>query len=137
MRGKITKRLGVATITSLLDEKTYDAISIAAGTAIIDHATVRNVETGEQYRSDNEELPVELPLGTKVQVLAAAYNPEDYAQQLCVTSELIDPDGIVRASERGCSSFGPVVTYGVWAPTAGSVTLDKEGVWQIHGLVED
>jgi len=90
--------------------------------------------------SQNElatDFPADLPLGMRVQCSVTFCNDSDVEVIIRTTMEIIDPDGMVRAS----SSPGFLTDAG-WCqerrvPSSAKVTLDKAGIWQLHAVLEE
>jgi hypothetical protein len=128
-------------LTQVADEKFLNAINVsqAVVSGWLFGAVVYNQTTGEDFiyseKSGRDPFPVVIPSGHGVQVSVSAENTGDANQEQWLTVELIDPDGIVRATRTAhASSVSPesVMSSGN-TPT---VVLDKAGLWQIHGVLE-
>jgi len=94
------------------------------------------------YTNSTEHLaadfPADLPLETRIQCSVTFCNDSNVDVILRTIMEIIDPDGIVRASDD--PGF---LTSAGWCQerrvprTPSKVTLDKEGIWQLHAVLEE
>lgn len=121
----------------IVDEKQWAAIIVEEGpppppTGQILAALVRDDTTGDLYLSD--DFPVNLPIGHLVRVHFTFQNTGGSPQNMTSTVELIDPDGIVRATAASTQYIDP--GWQKASPRTEPVELDKEGTWAIHALLE-
>jgi len=93
------------------------------------------------YTNSTEHLaadfPADLPLDTRIQCSVVFCNDSGVEVILRTLMEIIDPDGMVRAS----SSPG-FLTDAEWCqerrvPSSAKVILDKAGIWQLHAVLEE
>lgn len=117
-----------------VDEKTFNAITIevpaVAGKILT--AFVLDDTDDELYLSD--DFPLSIPLGHLVQVYFTFQNTGEAPQNMKSTVELIDPDGITRATK----TLTQYIDSG-WQKSStrtDPVTLDKAGTWKIYALLE-
>lgn len=105
--------------------------------AHIDFGVVWFYIDSEEHIVDDRYFPADLPLGTPIHCSVSFCNDSDVAVILRTKMEIIDPDGIVRASEhpgflvsaRWCSER--------YVPSDGTITLDKKGIWKLHAVITD
>jgi hypothetical protein len=124
-----------------MDEETWNAIEVAqvALEGWIWGIFVVNETTGEEFiyseKSDRNPFPIEIPYDHVVYIYANGENTGTIAQDMTFTVELIDPDGIVRASKYS-NHYGvsPGTLFG--SGFTPSVSLDKSGMWIIHAILE-
>lgn len=92
---------------------------------------VYDATTGENFFLS--DLPVGIDGGHKV--LAVVYWKNDGSEAVVFTTtlELVDPDGVVRASYTDTRPLDPGQGNGCQTP---DVTLDKEGTWKIYAALE-
>ena len=137
MRGKInalTERgVGMAIIAGVLDEKSWDAISVGGGEGHLENAAIYLPDTNDWFFEKHGEFPVALPLGTEVEGMVDGYNDSPVTARLKGTLELIDPDGIAKGTK---SYTGEVAAGDCMYLGTEDVTLSKNGVWKIHGKLE-
>ena len=121
-------------------ENTWNAINAVQeappGVADIEFTFCYFEDVTTEIGYENDEFPVDIPLGHDISGNYGAQNVGDVALKVRLYVELIDPDGIVRSS--GWSSSTPfTVNPGVnMASKSFSATLDKLGLWQIYGRIE-
>ena len=132
MRGKMSSlaERGVAIIAGVLDEESWDAISVGA-------VGVAHLGSPNLYIDDESyveyDFPVEVALGVAARALVGCYNDSDFSQYLKVTLEFIDPDGDSQGQKPTTRTF-PANT--VESCYSYEVTIDKPGIWKIHGTIE-
>jgi len=125
-----------------IDEKTWNAIMVSEKppteiAAHIDFGVVWFYINSEEHIVDDRYFPADLPLETPIHCSVSFCNDSDVAVILRTKMEIIDPNGIVRASEHP----GFLVSAG-WCserrvPSDGTITLDKKGIWKLHAVITD
>jgi len=105
--------------------------------AHIDFGVVWFYINSEEHIVDDRYFPADLPLETPIHCSVSFCNDSDVAVILRTKMEIIDPNGIVRASEHP----GFLVSAG-WCderdiPRDGTITLDKKGIWKLHAVITD
>jgi len=126
--------IGQRISSSVLDEESWDAISVvAAGAAHL--ADPNLVVNGVSHFVTN--FPVAVALGAKVYAIVWCDNDSSFDQYLKVTLEFIDPDGDSRGLTPTTRTFSANSASSCYVATPGSpVTIDKPGTWEIHGIIE-
>lgn len=127
----------VATIVAL-DEETWSVMTVgqvAPSGEIVEedgYCHIRDFTAGELYYTPS--WPVEIPLGHEVYGRAVGRNTNmAQKQNMKITAELIDPDGIAvgTESETGVVSGGYIIVV-----STDRIILDKPGTWKLHVVLE-
>ncbi len=122
-------------------EVSYGTLTEVAATTVagwIFGAVVYDVTTDEDFiyseKSGRDPFPVQIPYDHSISVSVSAENTGTESQKMTLAVELIDPDGIVRASRSasGTLSPGTVRTSG----RTSDIMPDKFGTWVIHAWLE-
>jgi len=130
-------------LSQSINEKTWGAIMVSQGIADMCFGSCQIIDetTGEDYifREGEPYDPIDLPYGHEVGASFLCDNCGEVALKVFVYIELIDPDGVARASAwnpRGSipASINPGVGY--YSENIGPVTLDKTGLWLVYGRLE-
>jgi hypothetical protein len=130
-------------IAQSINENTWDAINAAQGNADMCFGSCEIIDetTGERwvFREGEPYEPIDIPYGHEVGVSFLCENCGEIPVKVFVYIELIDPDGIARASARNPrgsipNELNPGVGY--YSEYIGGVALDKAGLWLVYGRLE-
>jgi len=121
-------------MATILDEKTWDAIGIGGvipGGRIVKEECLLT-DLGKQYHVS--EFPVEIPLGHEVYGTGVGENTASYNQEMQLSVDIIDPEGI----SRGYNSWSDLIlpSHYIYLVT-GNVEIDKKGIWKFHVKLEN
>lgn len=128
-------------MTTILDEKTWNAIGVGdgipdgpipGGRIVVQECLLTDVELDKQYHVS--EFPVKIPLGHEVYGTGVGENTASYNREMQISVAIIDPDGIIRGYNDWKDLILP--THYIYLVT-GSVEIDKEGIWQFHVKLEN
>lgn len=137
MRGQGNVAGNIATMVSL-DAETWNVMAVGqvAPSGEIEtgdgYCHIRDFTAGEIYYISS--WPVDIPLGHEVYGRAVGRNTNmAVAQNMRITAELVDPDGIARgtASETTVVSGGYIIVV-----STDRIILDKPGIWRFHIVLE-
>ena len=125
-------------MATILDEETWDAIGIdvvgpiPGGRIVEQECLLTDMELDKQYHVS--EFPVKIPLGHEVYGTGVGENTASYNQEMQISVDIIDPDGI----SRGYNTWGNLMlpAHYIYLVTA-SVNIDKEGIWKFHVKLEN
>jgi len=124
-------------MATILDEKTWDAIGIGdgpipGGRIVVQECLLTDMELDKQYHVS--EFPVKIPLGHEVYGTGVGENTAGYNQEMQISVDIIDPDGI----SRGYNNWGVLIlpAHYIYLVT-GNVNIDKEGIWKFHVKLEN
>jgi hypothetical protein len=119
-----------------IQEKTWDAIQVAAPTADIEFRDlyIHDVTDDEGYSSDYG-LPFNIAYGHELYGNYRITNIGDVAIAISLLIEVIDPDAMVVVSEwTGPFTLNPGVNMA--SKSSGHFILDKNGLWLVYGRAE-
>jgi hypothetical protein len=129
-----------ATVEAMLEEKSYDAISVSLPEArghIHDlaiyqksTATTYNIILGGKFVGS---LPLKIPYGDYVFIFARAINDSEVAQTLTLTVEFISPTGAAVGTNSVSGSVNPGSDFAVYSSY---VQLNQAGTWKVHVKLE-
>ncbi len=123
-------------MATILDEKTWDAIGlggpIPGGRIVEQECLLTDMELDKQYHVS--EFPVEIPLQHEVYGTGVGQNTADYNQEMQISVDIIDPDGISRGYNNWRDLILP--SHYIYLVTT-NVKIDKEGIWKFHVKLEN
>ena len=125
---------------TVLDEKTWDAMDVAAPVLaghLSDPAVgdCTNPESIVWYFEG--DFPVSLDIGTPIVCSVIGHNDSNVTIRMTLTLEIVDPDGVVRATispTRSVELGGQEERQVPYSPDV--VVLDKAGIWKFHTMLE-
>ena len=123
-----------------VDEITLNAINITAPTVAgwIFGAEVIDCTTDDRFiyseKSGRNPFPVQIPYGHTISVSVLAEHTGTASQKMILKVELIDPDGIVRASRSASGTLSPGTQ--ISSGNTPIILPNKFGTWMIHGILE-
>ena len=125
---------GAVISLGVLDERTWNAIGVvAAAVGELRDPTIYNwtLVPYKQYRES--AFPVPIPLGHEVSAEVMSINLGASRQYMRCTVKFKDPDGLTKGShaETFYLDFG-----GAIFTATTRVTINKEGTWKLHALLE-
>jgi len=121
---------------AVLDEETWNAIGVSAAVEgelrdplILDWTAGPSGEV----RYDEGDFPIPIPLGNVVTAEVMSMNTGTSRQRMKCTVWFEDPDGYTKGSHSEtfyCDPYGAIYT------ATPRVTINKEGTWELHALLE-
>jgi len=125
-------------------ERTWQAINVSQAVGDMEFGSCQLIDetTDERWvarQGEPSDWPIYIPYGHLIGASFLCANSGDVPLDVFVYIELIDPEGIVRASAwnpRGTIPIrlSPGVNYN--SEYIGGVQLDKIGLWLIYGRLE-
>lgn len=124
---------GLPSASSVLDDETWDAIDATPGGRIVtEECLLTDMKLDKQYHVS--QFPVEIPLQHEVYGTGVGENTADYNQEMQISVDIIDPDGISRGYNNWRDLILP--SHYIYLATT-NVKIDKEGIWKFHVKLEN
>lgn len=124
-------------MATILDDQTWNAIGVGVGPIpggriVEEECLLTDMELDRQYHVS--QFPVEIPLHREVYGTGVGQNTADYNQEMEISVDIIDPDGISRGYNNWRDLILP--SHYIYLVTT-SVKIDKEGIWKFHVKLEN
>lgn len=121
---------------AVLDEQSWNAIGVAAAAeGELRDAFIFDWTAGPsgEVEYDEGDFPVPIPLGNEVTAEVMSMNRGASRQRMKCTVWFENPDGYTKGSHSETFYLDP---YGAIYTATSRVTINKEGTWELHALLE-